>query len=385
MLCPHVVLGGLKAEADHLMKRYRNPGPAAHVAADRLRTHPHLQRFPDSAALLDARDQVRRKHALDVVASESGFSDWLEVAQILKGAEADGLGLVDIAWERWEHGDIDRAAKMADLAIRLEPNEVDAYALKGISAFGRAQYREAYRLCALGVDAAATLFGLPKGDRSAWRTSDEMDLDVRPFERCLHGQMLSAEQMGNLQEARELAELFLNLRHRDRLGTRYMLLGYLLRTGAYDAVEPAIKRHFAYESGEDDGMVLFARMLLHYRIHAQDRRRSKKALLQAIDTFVERGPLEAYHLVVALGVAEPMDEATRVQVFPSNHAQRHGAEQFVDEVLGIFAGVPVLLLHWIKHTLNDRAAEGRALIQRGYQVPGTEAQYHATPRDVIER
>lgn len=78
-------LENLKHQA-RLLHRQTQVGDSA--ALDRMRKHPDFKGKPDDAI----RENVKRRHALDRVAKETGFPDWPQAVQILEGKPTNNYG-----------------------------------------------------------------------------------------------------------------------------------------------------------------------------------------------------------------------------------------------------------------------------------------------------
>lgn len=75
----------LKHLARKLHRQVQNGEPDALA---RMRKHPDLKTKPDSTVAA----QVKRRHALDIIAKETGFPDWPQTVAILEGKSVTDYG-----------------------------------------------------------------------------------------------------------------------------------------------------------------------------------------------------------------------------------------------------------------------------------------------------
>ncbi len=89
MRTEHHNLEEYRIRVSRLMKRLRSDDPAAALeAARRFQSQPYFAGHTPEQ-ILGERDQVQRKHALAVIASESGFRDWLHLRSSVDDGPAE--------------------------------------------------------------------------------------------------------------------------------------------------------------------------------------------------------------------------------------------------------------------------------------------------------
>jgi tetratricopeptide (TPR) repeat protein len=176
-----------------------------------------------------------------------------------------------------------RQILLADQALALDPECVDALVLKGERTF---DLREALRFFERAVAAgekALETDGAREGMGELWSY-----YPTRPYLRALHSLGHALEESEKPEEAAACYKRLLALDRHDHQGVRYCRLSCLLGAGLYQEAQAHVKAH------EEDGVSLwsYARALALFGRHG-DGKRAREAIGRAI----EQNPLAAAFLL----------------------------------------------------------------------------------------
>ncbi len=138
----------------------------------------------------------------------------------------------ELVYEAWERGDPHERTGLAQRALKLDPNCIDAYVVLGDSSeYLDEAVSNYFQAVSVGKEVLGAKFFKENIGRF-WAL-----LDSRPYMRALAGLQESSWELGRHAEAIQICRDMLRLNENDNQGMRYVLAGYLARRSKFAELE----------------------------------------------------------------------------------------------------------------------------------------------------
>lgn len=226
-----------------------------------------------------------------------------------------------------------RQIQLAEQALALDPENVDALVLKGERAHELGEALRCFERAVAAGEKALETDEAREGMGELWSY-----YPTRPYLRALHSLGHALEESGKPEEAAACFERLLVLDEHDHQGIRYCRLSCLLDAGLYKEVQAHVKAY-----GENDESIWsYGGALAAFGRHG-DSKRAKTAL----DRAIRQNPLAAFFL---LDLDVPEGAATEEEEADAVHCARELAHVWA-ETRGA--------LRWLSRELQARGSRRR--------------------------